>query len=74
MENILKILYWPPLYAVALAYCVWRIIKRYNRTSLDGVVGTGPATETLAYAICPVFFAIIDLVVTFIKYIKNKYV
>ena len=72
IEKLLEFIYNPYLYIIALFYCAWRVVKRQNKTSLDGVIGTYPASELFLFALCPVFFATIDIFFTIFNRIKKK--
>lgn len=63
-------------YLISVPYVIWRIIKRYSKTSLDGVIGTTPGFDSVIFIAAAPFWMVVDLVITwvmmFIEYRKNK--
>ena len=60
-------------YLISVLYCLWRIFKRYNKSSLDGIVGVTPALDTLIILFLAPLFMIVDLIVTYIQFRKDKH-
>ena len=67
MEN----LFWF-LYLVSVAYCMWRIIVSYGKSSHDGVIGPTPGLDFILVVVLAPIYAIVDIVVTIVKYFKEK--
>jgi allophanate hydrolase subunit 1 len=57
---------------VAVAYCMWRILKRYKKSSLDGVIGTSPGLDTLAVVFLAPLLMPLDLLITLAGLKKKK--
>ena len=73
LYSVLNFMYNPYIYFISLFYCIYRMVKRHKKVSLDGVIGANPASEMFVYILFPTFIAGIDIIVTFInKIIKWK--
>lgn len=63
-------------YLISVPYVIWRIIKRYNKTSLDGVIGTTPGFDGIIFICGAPFWMIVDLIISWvmmvIEYRKSK--
>ena len=58
------------IHIFCVIYCLWRINKRYNKVSLDGVIGVTPGLDTVIIVLLAPILAIIDITVTWINMIK----
>lgn len=63
-------------YLISVPYVIWRMIKRYSKTSLDGVIGTTPGFDTIIFVGAAPFWMVVDLIITWvmmaIQYTKSK--
>lgn len=59
-------------YLISIPYVIWRMITRYNKTSLDGIIGTTPGFDTVIYVGAAPFWAVLDLIVTGIMMIIRR--
>lgn len=63
-------------YLISVPYVIWRMIKRYSKTSIDGVTGMTPGFDSLIFVSTAPFWMVVDLIATwvilFIEYRKNK--
>lgn len=51
---------------ICFLYCLWRFIKRYRRTSLDGVIGVYPGLDVLMAIMLAPLLCITDIIVTWV--------
>ena len=65
------------VYVVSIAYCVWRLVKRYNKSSHDGVTGPTPGMDIFGIVFLAPILMVVDIITTWIimirRYYKNKY-
>jgi hypothetical protein len=59
-----------PYYPIAYAYCIFRVIKRFKKTSVD-VVAYNPEWEIMGLSIISPLFAPIDVILTIISKFKK---
>ena len=66
-------LYYAIFHALCFFYCIWRFVKRYNKTSHDGVIGMYPAFDAFMALLFAPLFTIVDIIVTWVyMYIEWK--
>ena len=63
-------MYWI-FHVICMVYCLWRLIKRSNKVSLDGVIGTTPGLDTIMVCVLAPILAIVDIVITWMKLYKD---
>ena len=71
LTNIFKGAFSFPYYPIAYAYCIFRVIKRFKKTSVD-IVSFNPEFEFIGLAIIAPVFAPIDIILTIISKFKNE--
>lgn len=63
-------------YLVSIPYCIWKLIKRYKRVSLDGITGYTPGLDIITVIFAGPLFMVVDLIAIWIIMIldcqKNK--
>lgn len=59
------------IYITSIAYCLWRVIKSYNRTSMDGVIGPSPGLDTIMLIVFAPVLAVVDVSLTWIRLVKE---
>jgi len=63
-------------YFLCVVYCMWRLFKRYKKTSHDGVIGVTPGLDLIAVIFLAPILTIVDIVVSWVMmvntYYKNK--
>ena len=59
-------------YIVSITYCVWRFKKRYQKTSLDGVIGVTPGLDTIGLICIAPLLMLGDVIATAVQYIRKK--
>lgn len=63
-------------YLISIPYVIWRIIKRYEKTSFDGVIGATPGFDFTIFITFAPFWMAADLIATWsimiYDYIKLK--
>ncbi len=69
--QIFYILYSFPVYAILVGYCFWRLVKRMENTSIDGVIGYSPEWEIIGYLIIGPIIAVIDIILTIYNKLKK---
>ena len=60
------------IWVVSIIYCIWRFYKRYQHSSLDGVIGPTPGLDIIIVVAFAPLLAFVDLIVTGFKYIFGK--
>ncbi len=60
------------VWIVSIAYCIYKLSKRYKKSSLDGITGYQPGLDLLAIIVIGPILAIADIVVDIYRYFKNK--
>lgn len=63
-------MYWY-FHIVCAVYCLWRIIRRYNLTSSDNVIGVSPGLDTIMVIILAPILAVVDISLTWIRLYKE---
>jgi len=58
-------MYWI-FHVTCIVYCMYRLFKRANKTSLDGVIGVHPGIDMLFVVVLAPIFAIADIIATVI--------
>lgn len=64
-------LFWV-LYILSVIYCIWRMVKRYKKSSLDGITGYSPGLDLIVALILAPILAPIDIIVTVIQKLRSK--
>jgi hypothetical protein len=63
-------------YVLSVGYCMWRLFKRYQKSSLDGVIGVTPGLDLIVVIVLGPLLAIVDIIATWIiranSYYKEK--
>lgn len=59
-------------YLASLVYCIWRLSKRYKKSSLDGITGYQPGLDLLAVLVLGPVLAVGDIIVNSYRYLKKK--
>lgn len=57
---------------ICIVYCLWRINKRYKKVSLDGIIGVTPGLDTVIVILIAPVLAVLDIIITWVKIIKNR--
>lgn len=64
------------VYFLSVIYCLWRINKRYKKSSHDGIVGMTPELDIIAVLFLGPVLAFVDIVVSWTimvyTYYKNR--
>jgi hypothetical protein len=58
-------------YLITVPYVIWRLIKRYDKTSLDGVIGPTPGFDGIMFILGAPFWTVIDLIVNTIQFFNK---
>jgi hypothetical protein len=59
------------IYVISSVYCLWRMLKRYNKSSLDGIIGISPAFDTFVIIMFAPLLMVVDLIITWIQWKKD---
>jgi hypothetical protein len=60
------------LWIVSIAYCIYKLYKGYERSSLDGVTGVTSGLDTILIIVLGPVYMIADLVVTLVNRINER--
>lgn len=58
-------------YLISVPYVTWKLVKRLNQTSLDGVIGASTGWEFFFLLAAPIWMAL-DLIITGIIKLKQR--
>lgn len=72
MTKIIEFLYSFPFYPICLGYWAWRSMKRWSKSSLDGVIGASPGTDMIAAVFLAPILAPIDMGISVVQYLIRK--
>ena len=61
------------IYVFSIAYCLYRLYKRYEKSSLDGVIGVTPGLDVLAVMALAPILMVADVTVNMYRGIKKYY-
>jgi hypothetical protein len=59
------------IYIISVAYCLWRIIKSYNKAFGNSQIGPTPGLDTLVVIVFAPVLAIVDVSLTWIRLAKE---
>lgn len=60
------------VWIASIVYCIWKLSKRYKKSSLDGITGYQPGLDLLAVLVLGPVLAVGDIIVNSYRYLKKK--
>ena len=59
------------IYLASVAYCLYQLSKRYNKTNLGGGIGMSPGLDSIMVVLLAPLLAIVDVSLTWIRIYKE---
>ena len=56
---------------ICIIYCMYQLIKKYNKISNPGMVGVSPGLETIMVIVLAPALAVVDVSLTWIRWYKE---
>jgi len=60
------------VWLVSIAYCIYRLSKRYKKSSLDGITGYQPGLDMLAVLVMAPVLMIVDMIVNLYRHFRDE--